>query len=294
MNLDEKLEDALNKIGNKDELISFEDKFRDVNRIYDPGNAILIKEATIFPAQGTFDRPITIIPITDIHFGSKQTNLKKLNEILKFIEDTPDCYTILLGDQTETATKQSVGMGVYDEDVDLRSQLRVLSNLLRPLARKNKILGILTGNHEMRVAYATSINPAELLAEKLDVPYFGFQGYLIVKVGSQIYKIFAHHGVGGGCTPSGKLNAMRKLNQVALADIYMSGHTHGKLWDHDLIMEMDEETGIVKPKMRYYVVAGSFLEYWGGYAEMKLLPPSATGTIAMKLMHDKKEVRFIE
>lgn len=293
MNLENKLKKAIGKVDDQSLLFSRDEKFKEINKAFDPEVKEQFKEALIIPEEGSFDRPITIIPITDVHFGSKQTNIHKLNQVLKYIEETPDCYTILLGDMMETATKRSVGLAVYDEEIDLRDQLKFLSKALSPLAKAGKIIGVFTGNHEMRVAYLTSLNPAELLAERLGVHYFGYQGYISLKVGSQAYHIFAHHGVGGGSTPAGKLNAMRRLNRVAEADIYLSGHTHGRMHDHDILMKINDETCRVEPKIRHYIVAGSFLEYWGGYAEMKLLPPSITGTIAFRLMPDQKKVHII-
>jgi hypothetical protein len=166
---------------------------------------------------------------------------------------------------------------VYEEEFDFSEQLKRLFKMLKPLADNKKILGMITGNHEMRVAYSTSLNPVELIADELGVPYFGYQGYVTVKVGSQIYHLFLHHGAGGGCSPAGKLNAMRALNKVAIADVYLSGHTHGKLYDNDVLMSINDATGKVEPYIRHYIACGSFLEYWGGYAEMKLLSPSMTG-----------------
>lgn len=295
MNLKERLGKAIDKFDGKEMFAMQDEKFRELNKVSSAEDSHLMKkEIFIFPKNGVFEREITIIPITDIHFGSKQSNVAKMQGLLNYILETPNTYTMLLGDQMETATKQSVGLGVYDEEIDVRAQLKFLSQRLKPLADAGKILGILPGNHEMRVAYLTSINPAELLADNLGVPYFGYQGYLTLKVGTQVYHVMCHHGAGGGTTPAGKVNAMRKLNQVADADIYLSGHTHGRTDDADLLWEFDDEKGVMRPRMRYYVVAGSYLEYWGGYAEMKCLPASITGSIALRLMPHEKKVQIIK
>jgi predicted phosphodiesterase len=293
LNLKERLGKAIDKFEDKDLKDDFEKRFRELNKPEAYNDYIHRKKIFTFPENGSFDETVTIIPITDIHFGSKQCNTKMLKDLLQFILDTPNCYTIFLGDQTETATKQSIGMGVYEEDFDIRDQIRLMVRMLKPLAEAGKILGILTGNHEMRVAYATSLNPAELIADALDVPYLGFQGYIRINVGKQTYRIFAHHGVGGGSTPAGKLNAMRKLNLVAEADIYLSGHTHGRMDDEDKLMVFDD-SGYVRERRRYYVVAGSFLEYFDGYAEMKNLAPSITGSVALKLYPEDKLVQIIK
>lgn len=288
MSIEQRLDQVLKKFGDvAANQVLYEKKFTEINRV---SNTITEKEVAIFPSEGRFAEDITIIPISDIHLGCRGCNIRKLEQTIELISETPNCYTVLLGDASETATKTSVGMGVYDEEFDLRQQIRYLKKLMKPMAAGGKILGAVTGNHEMRVAYATSINPMEMLCENLDVPYFGFQGYLALKVGGNNYHILMHHGVGGGCTPAGKLNAMRKLNQVALVDLYMTGHTHGRAYDNDVLWRIDEESGIVVPFVRHYIVAGSYMEYWDGYAEMKALPPSMTGSVSIKLSAENRHI----
>jgi hypothetical protein len=138
------------------------------------------------------ETPAIIIPVGDIHFGNKTCNIDKLKDILQLILRTPNCYTILIGDLAETATRESVGNAMFDEDAHLPEQLKVLYAALKPLADNGKIIGALTGNHEMRVEYLTGLNPMAMLAEKLDIPYFGFQGYIEAVVGEQVYEIMCH------------------------------------------------------------------------------------------------------
>jgi len=287
--ISKKIETAVNKVNPillVDEGANLFDKFRAINRT----EANITKTVLV---RKLGDKPITIIPISDIHLGNKGCNIDKFEQVLKFISDTPDCYTILLGDQTETATKTSVGLGLYEEDFDIKDQMKLLGKALVPLAKQGKILGMLTGNHEMRISYAVKLNPAEIIADELGVPYFGYQGYLSLQVGTQKYHIFAHHGVSNGTSPTGKITAIRQLNKVAQADIYLSGHTHAKLYDQDIIYTINDEKAIVEPTVRHYVACGSFVEYWGTYPEMKLLSPASTGSIMIKLNPTVKDVQII-
>jgi UDP-2,3-diacylglucosamine pyrophosphatase LpxH len=178
---------------------------------------------------------------------------------------------------------------MFDEDFHYPDQIKILAAALKPLSDAGKIIGALTGNHEMRIEQLTGMNPMQLLAEKLDVPYFGFQGFIEAQVGDQTYQIMCHHGVGGGCSSVGRIKAAHKLSNVAQADLYISGHTHGCDYDHDEVMVFQD--GMMVPKTRHYVVAGSFLNYWGGYAEMKLLQPAKCGSVYIELRHDAKEIR---
>lgn len=234
---------------------------------------------------------LRIVPVGDIHLGHSNSNLEKLKAVAQYILETENCVTILMGDLSETATKVSVGLGMFEEDIHIPEQLELLYKVFKPLAEANKILGVTTGNHELRVAMLVGLNPMEMLAKKLGVPYLGYQGYIKTDVGDQTYHIMIHHGVGGGSSSGAKANSAEKLNKVAFADLYLSGHTHSKHFTEDLIYYIDNESEELVAKRRCYVACGSFLEYWGGYAEMKLLQPTPTGVVHIELRGDIKDIR---
>lgn len=236
---------------------------------------------------------LIIVPITDVHLGHKECNKDLFKGYIDYILETPNAVTILNGDLAETATKTSVGKAMFEEDMNFPQQMELLVELLRPLAEAGKILGCGPGNHEERIANLIGINPMEMLAEKLDVPYFGYQGFFRLSVGSQTYKVVAFHGAGGGATSGSKTNTSEKMNKVlANADLYISGHTHGRQSHSDLIYIMDEKLEYLVPQKRTYVVGGSFVEYWNSYPEMKGLPPALTGLVRCELRPDVKEIRI--
>lgn len=234
---------------------------------------------------------INIIPISDIHLGHKCCNKEKLLEIIKFINRKPNTYTVLLGDQCECATKTSVGLGIYEEEMNVGEQLKWLYKALKPLADNGKILGICTGNHENRLAQFANIDPAQLLADKLDVPFLGWQGYLALKVNDRVYTVSAFHGAGGGTSKASKMNMSKKIKHIVNCDLYLSGHTHDKIQDEELKYEFDLETKKLVPARKHFVVCGSFLEYWNSYPEMKGLEPAITGSVLITLAGDKKEIK---
>lgn len=235
---------------------------------------------------------LVIIPITDVHLGNRQCNIEHFQEFLQLIMEIPNCVTILNGDLAETATKTSVGMAMFEEDKNIPEQLDALYELLKPLAEAGKILGMGPGNHEQRVAHMIGMNPMQILADRLGVPYFGYQGYFRLKVGEIIYKVAFHHGVGGGSTTGAKANSAEKLNKVVpLADLYVTGHTHGKQWHRDEVWLIPDNEDKLVRHQRTYVVGGSFLSYFGGYSEEKVLPPSSTGAVYVQLSSQAKEIR---
>lgn len=251
-------------------------------------NSITVKKKLLTYDLG--DNPILLIPLADPHIGSKQCNIKKLAETIQLIKDTPNCYTILLGDNMEVATKESVGLSIFDEDLHLEDQIAFFAKLMKPLVAEGKVLASVTGNHEMRTSYFAKFNPTEYISKELKIPYVGYSGMISVKVGDQIYDIAFHHGSSSSTSPSGRINAMKKQAQILEADLYLSGHLHVKMDDSDIIYYADRESGEIKPRKRHYAICGSFLEYWDGYGEMKEYPPNETGAIAIKLNNNKKEI----
>jgi hypothetical protein len=235
---------------------------------------------------------LIMVPITDVHLGNKQANIPYFKAFVDYILKVPNAVTVLNGDLAETATKVSVGKAMFEENMNFPEQLKALHEILLPLAKAGKILGVGPGNHEERIANMIGLNPMEILAEKLGVPYFGYQGYFRIQVNHINYNCAFFHGAGGGATTGSKANTAEKINKVVPnADLYFSGHTHGKQSHHDVVFMFDNESGELVPHKRTYVVGGSFVEYWDAYPEMKGLAPSATGLVRVELRPDYKDIR---
>ncbi len=235
---------------------------------------------------------VSLVPLADIHLGNKSCDIDKLKSFIDYIGREEECYTILLGDIAENATKTSVGLGMYEEDMHLREQLVLLRRLLQPLADKGKILGIHTGNHEFRSTILTGISPMEILSSQLDVPYLEYQGHYVLKVGKQKYKLMSSHGIGSGRTTGAKINAAERLAEInPMCHLYISGHTHIK-HAHEKVKYYIGEDDQLKSLKQYYAVCGSFLEYFGGYPEMQLLPPSSMGAVKIDLYADHHDIQI--
>lgn len=237
-------------------------------------------------------RNIEIIPLGDLHVGHKAFNLSKLQAVIDYILSTPDAYTILVGDQAETATKQSIGKGLYEEDHHLKQQIEILEKLLRPLASTGKLLGIHPGNHEFRMEGLTGIDPMEWLARWLEVPYLGYQAYFYWTVRGIPYTCWSSHGKGGAQTFGGKVNGAQKQRDVHNCDLSLSGHIHEPTSSHRSFFEIDPSTMQVVKKTQWFVTVGGFLDYFGAYPEMKALSPTATRPIRISLFADEKFIKI--
>lgn len=275
-------------------------KASQLDRFYQIGemsDEIQIKDVHVVKFDGVqFPMPsgnhISIVPVHDIHLGAINSNKAKFKAYVDYILNEPDTYTIALGDLIENATKCSVGMGVYESEFDIDDQIDQMADYLRPLAQAGKLLGIMPGNHEYRTMKLVKLDPMKLVAKELGVPYLGWSGYFKFEVGNEIYKAFTFHGAGGAGTPGGRLNAIRKLRDVAHdMDMYFMGHVHSKQYDSDSVYYIDDTTNTIKTKERHYIIGGSLLTYFGSYAEMMGLSPAPQGLVKVDLYTDIHRVK---
>ena len=212
----------------------------------------------------------------DIHLGDINCELDKFKAVVEEIRLNPNAKVIIMGDLLNCATKSSVGKAVYDEYMKSDDQWALALELLGPI--KDKIVGMLIGNHEFRLE-KEGFNPIKALCLALGVQYLGYSTMLNVKVAGKVTTVYATHGHGGGSRGSiiGKLN---KLAEVAVADIYMRGHSHQLIYHRTVVRVVED--GKLVDKERLVVDTGSFLKYDEGYAEMSNLPMVRSGCAIIK------------
>lgn len=236
---------------------------------------------------------IRIVPIFDVHVGMKACDEEMLERHIEYIERTPDTYTFLGGDLMESATRDSVGMGIFDERYHLADQIARIRRLLKPLAEKNKILGAITGNHEMRTAKYNTADPLADICDVLNIPFLGYQAFIKITVNGITYKTIWWHGASGATTKGGKMNAVLRMRKLGVADLYTMGHVHDRFYTEEIEHDMDDETDELVAHKRIYLIAGSFLRYFGGYSEMKGFAPASLGAPMILLNGQYKDIRIL-
>ena len=244
-------------------------------------------------------KQLHIIPISDVHIGDKQANLKLFKEVLKKIKEDDSTYTILNGDLCNTALKNSKS-DVYEDNMNPMEQLEQLLDLLEPI--KDKILVISTGNHEDRITKDTNIDITKLTAKQLGIEdrYSSGWWYLYLRFGEKeqgrkapmCYQITGYHGSGGGRKAGGKANRLQEMSQVVIADLYIMGHTHLPMSMKQLIWIPDYANNTLNKKEMYYLMSNSFLEPEGYGEKLGMLPNSNTITEAI-LDGTKRKIKTI-
>lgn len=224
---------------------------------------------------------IKVIPIADLHYGSVSFNEELFKKYLKYVEETPNVFVMLLGDMIENATKQSVADGVYLQFEDPQEQCLSICKMLAPI--QHKIICSVRGNHEKR-SRNLGLDPGLFIAEMLDVPYFAEPVYVDVLFNSHRFSFRIWHGRGASRTEGGKLNsAIEAVMFTDFTHFYLSAHVHDLTLKRKMRIVRDVESFTLLEKKQYVVIAPSFLKYFGTYAaEIGYSPPSA-GTVVCNL-----------
>ena len=230
-------------------------------------------------------KELHIIPISDIHIGDKQLNMKLLNEAIKRIQNEPNTYAILNGDLCNCALKNSKS-DVYEDDLSPMEQINRLIYLIEPI--KDKILVISGGNHEERITKETNIDILYLVAKQLGIEdrYAYSWWYLYLRFGKKTdgayrpmcYQITGYHGSGGGRKPGGKANRLQEMSQVVVADVYIMSHTHTPISMKQQIWIPDYANNSLNKKEMHYLMTNSFLNPEGYGEKLGMIPVSNTIT----------------
>lgn len=243
---------------------------------------------------------IYFLPLSDTHIGDKFCDMRAVQGYIDWVKETPNAYVWLNGDIINVATTLSKS-SVFEQDSDLNKQIKTAVDLLYPI--KDKILGAITGNHEMRPEHLMGYNPTITICSDLGIPYLGYSALLHLKLkngkGKRQHKengevveyiIYAHHTTGGGGSVGSKLNRVDQLRQICPnADVYLGSHNH-QLGVVPVITHLyNKRSRKVEPLRQMLVDTGSFLK-WEGYAEAMQMVPAKLGAVRLRLNGLKKDI----
>ena len=231
--------------------------------------------------DANFGECIRIAPIADVHYGHKACRVEKWLAYLRWIEETPGLYAIILGDLMENALDDGRGMS-YDQDKDPQTQLDEMTAMIAPIA--HKVLLMTRGNHEARTFKKTGIDPMRILAERLDIPYFSGPSIAAILAGGDKWSVYTFHGRGNAQTKGGRMNAAGVARKfTGFINFYLSGHTHDPMANSETcIVEDPINCRLIYPQ-QWTVVTSSFLAWENTYAYDAGYAPSGRGGVILEL-----------
>lgn len=229
-----------------------------------------------------FNQPITIIPISDVHYGALEHLNNEWLDFCKMVEQSPNTYIILGGDLINNNVRTCGFINPYDELVRPREQKKKMVEFLDPI--KDRILCCVSGNHEARSMKDDDIDITYDIMAKLDIEdlYRPNMAFMKVSLGHrkndnspiQSYTFAVTHGAGGGIYTGATVNRNERFgNVIEGLDCLIVGHTHKGTVSKPSKIVIDRKNA--KVGMSYYTVISmvSWLNY-GGYAMKKMLLPA--------------------
>ena len=215
---------------------------------------------------------IFIEPLGDIHIGNKGVNYEKLQERIDAIRKDPLRRTIIMGDCIDNiqayangAADKRWGSGIPNSlDERFQEPVEQVDEFVRMmLPIKDKILGIMAGNHEYKTISRKAFEKD--MVKPLETKYLGAKcmvhittKYKNMEVGD--VEIYAMHGSYAGQQVGGGINQLILSSADVLADIYLMGHVHDKMvYPVDCIYHKIKDNTAGK-KTRIFALTGTFLE----------------------------------
>ena len=249
-----------------------------------------------------FDAPITIFPISDVHYGALEHKHKEWLAFCKMVEETPNAYIILGGDLVNNNVRTCSFINPYDELVRPREQKKAMVEFLSPI--KDRILCAVNGNHEARSLKDDDIDITYDIMAKLDIEDLYRQNIAFMKVSLgnrkhdntpiQSYTFAVTHGAGGGIYTGATVNRNERFgNVIEGLDCLIVGHTHKGTVSKPSKIVIDRKND--KVSMSHYTVISmtSWLNY-GGYAMQKMLLPAHVADPQMLKLHMNQHNKKIE
>jgi len=216
---------------------------------------------------------IEISHLTDLQYGHKNFMTARFLAYLDWILSCDYRYVILGGDLIDAATVLSIG-SPYENTGEPIDQVSGVIELLSPLAKDNRLLGYVGGNHERRTM-RTFGDVGRLIAKQLGVPYSRGVQLLDVWYGDhRPFRISVWHGSGGARTKGAKAQMLHRFMGQADSTCYLVGHLHDAMVLFD--WRQRRHRGKIKLQKIAGIMSSSFLAYWNSYAEAAAMSPSDT------------------
>lgn len=240
-----------------------------------------------------FKNEINIIPLSDLHLGASSCMLKEIKETIKIIEQTPNCYTVLVGDIIDNGVITGKGLGVYDNVLSPMKQIEQAVELLRPI--KDKILACVSGNHEERSEKASNINPMYLICCELGIldVYRSNLAILKIQLGERsnshhrkTYTLLLHHGK--GTSESAIKKDWDFIGKFENCDCIITGHTHSPRNAKFEKIVIDNHNNTISKREISIIVCNSFLKE-ADYALKSMLVGASNSISKVRLCKGKNK-----
>lgn len=236
-------------------------------------------------------KSLNIYPIGDTQVGSANFDQELMKNWVKMVKNDPNAAVVIVGDMLNNGLKNSK-TNVYREVMTPQESKYWLIDTLKPIA--DKIIGCVTGNHEIRSVNETDNDPLYDIMYSLGKEdlYRENMAFLKVSLGRKsddrqyAYTLCLAHG-----------GSKRKTEDFAWTvdnlDIMVTGHTHTPSSSFPAKYVIDTHNECIRRVGFTHIVVPSF-DLHGGYALRGLYRPQDSEKIpVIKLDGTRKGIQVL-
>lgn len=258
-----------------------------------------------------------LVWIGDVHAGNKGCDKPRFERVIEWTNAYADAW-IGMGDWADaivSSDKRRFNWKSLDKSLSTPDrQYKWIREKLRPLAPK--CAGLMVGNHDYELEKYHHHDYVTELAEDLDIldfkmPYeeddgeytecAGFTKFIFDRTTGNHYRkleVFSHHGRTKSTTLAGKINALRKMVEIARdADVFAMGHMHLKHEFYLPYIKTDRNMDVVEGR-KYFVATGGFLKGWekgiDNYVQKAMMTPTSLGAMFAVINPEMSRIPYIE
>ena len=268
-----------------------------------------------------YTKSVRLVLFSDTHLGSAHFARRHFTKFLEQSMDHPNAWLIGVGDQIDAivpsdfkrfqlSTVHSKYLKAENPDELLDLQCADFVDIMEPY--KDRIIGLIEGNHEETIRKKHGTNPhRRLICEPLGCENLGRSCLLLLKfqqfhngtpAKTRSLTIFAHHGFGGGGrTEGGSITKYSRFMTYYDADVYVTAHDHD-FWVKKVARIGITHTGKMQHKDMVLANTGAFMKTLSdtdtpSWAETRGFPPRNLGGLVLEFTPDSHawgEIKVIE
>ena len=201
-------------------------------------------EASGFRIPCSHKDVFTLWNFFDVHLDSADCDTATFKRDIKSVIADDKAYAIFGGDTFDMMFAKNDPRGVVGNiNPEIGDTLRTLDksieyacDILSPLAKTGRLIGMLEGNHESEFAKRYKTHVVSTVCDKLGIRYLGYCHYVRFYFAKQIpsgkpstvcaVTGYFHHGHGGNASETKGTLSLQRTRRAHSADFYVYGHIH--------------------------------------------------------------------
>lgn len=193
---------------------------------------------------------IGVAIVGDLHIGNMATDYKTMLYHRDLMAKTPNLYVMLNGDYCDNFLPTSHPDGMFEALFPPAVQKNIAKDYVDAI--KEKVLVIVSGDHEAFGIKASDFDLSEYLSKHGDAAYLGNGGIVYLKVGNVEYKINIRHRYKYSSAENATSTVKKLFEKCGGFDVGVTGH------NHVAAMEEAVKEGADGYKKRLFIRSGTY------------------------------------